>query len=63
MWKAKNKFGVVVRTKMNAHEVMKFVSKNKGYTFEKESERTNNEIIALVCMALAFIVQLIIILK
>ena len=36
MWTAKDKFGKIVRSKMSDQELKKFISKNKGYTFENK---------------------------
>ena len=36
MWTAKDKFGKIVRSKMSEQELKKFISKNKGYTFENK---------------------------
>tara|TARA_R110000824_G_scaffold89717_4_gene219710 strand:- start:396 stop:590 length:195 start_codon:yes stop_codon:yes gene_type:complete len=60
MWSAKNKFGDIVRSKMNAKELEKFISKNKGYSYPKEIKRTNAEIIAYCCFVSAAIIQIII---
>jgi len=36
MWTAKDKFGKIVRSNMSDQELKKFISKNKGYTFENK---------------------------
>ncbi len=53
MWKAKDKFGKIVRSNMSNKELEKFISKNKGYTFEDESVNSGfNILISLVVLSL-----------
>ena len=58
MWKAKDKFGKIVRSNMSNKELKKFISKNKGYTFEEELD---NEFKLLSVLIVLSVIALIII--
>jgi len=59
MWKAKDKFGKIVRSNMSNKELEKFISKNKGYTFEDHS--VNSEFNILISLVVLSLIALIII--
>jgi len=59
MWTAKDKFGKIVRSNMSNKELEKFISKNKGYTFEDES--VNSEFNIQITLVVLSLIALIII--
>ena len=59
MWNAKDKFGVIVRAKMNVLEFQKFISKNKGYSFVDLDLKRKKEKKAFIFIAILILIIII----